>query len=69
MKYATAYGMNPKISEYDYEMAGIRRICQVTSTFSGITFESFDDMVTTSLNRAREHGTETESPLEILFKL
>ena len=31
--------------------------------------KSFDDMVTTSLNRAREHGTETESPLEILFKL
>ena len=68
-KFATVYGRNPAMDQYAYEMAGIRRICQVTSTFTGITFESFDDMVTTSINRARENGTETESPLEALFKL
>ena len=54
---------------FDYEMASIRRICQVTSTFTGITFESFDDMVTTAINRSREHGNETPSPLEDLLKL
>lgn len=68
-KFATVYGRNPSIDQYGYEMAGIRRICQVTSTFTGITFESFDDMVTTSVNRARENGHETDSPLEMLFKL
>lgn len=68
-KFATVYGRHPEISQYEYEMAGIRRICQVTSTFTGITFESFDDMVTTSINRARENGHETESPLEDLLKL
>ena len=69
LKFAKIIGKNPSMSQYDYEMASIRRICQVTSTYTGITFESFDDMVTTGVNRAREHGNETESPLEALFKL
>lgn len=68
-KFAVMYGRNPDIDQYAYEMASIRRICQVNSTFTGITFESFDDMVTTSINRARENGAEAESPLEALFKL
>ena len=68
-KFSEVYGKNPDIDQYDYEMAGIRRICQLTSTFTGITFESFDDMATTSINRARDKGEETESPLEMLFKL
>lgn len=68
-KFAEIYGRNPNIDLFDYEMAGIRRICQVTSTFTGITFESFDDTVTMSLNRARDNKKETDSPLESLFKL
>lgn len=68
-KFGAVLSKNPSLSEYAYEMAGIRRICQVNSTFTGITFEAFDDMVTTSINRAREHGVENESPLEMLFKL
>ena len=68
-KFSEMYGKNPDIDQFGYEMASIRRICQVTSTFTGITFESFDDMTTSSINRARENGHETESPLEMLFKL
>ena len=68
-KFAKIIGKKPDTSLYDYEMASIRRICQVTSTFTGITFESFDDMVSTAINRSRTGGQETESPLEDLFKL
>lgn len=68
-KFAEIYGKDPHTNLFDYEMAGIRRICQVTSTFTGITFESFDDTVTMSLNRSRDHKKETDSPLEVLFKL
>ena len=68
-KFAKVIGRHPDMSLYDYEMASIRRICQVTSTFTGITFESFDDMVSTAINRSRTGGVETESPLESLFKL
>ena len=70
MKFAKIAGRKgSNVSMYDYEMASIRRISQLTSTFTGITFESFDDMVTTSINRSRDHRNETESPLEELFKL
>lgn len=68
-KFAKIIGKHPDMNLYDYEMASIRRICQVTSTFTGITFESFDDMVSTAINRSRTGGIETESPLEELFKL
>ena len=68
-KFAKIIGKNPNTSLYDYEMASIRRICQVTSTFTGITFESFDDMISTAINRSRTGGQETQSPLEDLFKL
>lgn len=60
---------NSKVSEYDYMMASVRQVCQYASTFSGITFEDFDSMVTTSINREREKKKETDSPLEAIFKM
>lgn len=58
------------ITMYDYIMASIRRICQLTSTFTGITFEDFDSMVSTAINRSKnKSGPEPYSPLEELFKL
>jgi hypothetical protein len=68
-KFAKVIGKDPEHDPFDYEMASIRRICQVTSTFTGITFESFDDMVSTAINRSKTGGTENPSPLEDLFKL
>ena len=50
-------------------MASIRQICQYTSTFTAVTFEDLDSMVTTSLNRERENIPETESPIEKIIKM
>lgn len=69
-RFGTVYAMHPdKISLYDYEMASFRRICQLSSTFAGITFECFDDMVTSGVNKSRTNADETYSPLEDLLKL
>ena len=68
-KFSSVAGKDPKVSEYDYTMASIRQICQWTSTFTGLWFEDFDSMVTTSLNRTREKVEEAESPLEKIIKM
>ena len=58
-----------KISQYDYVMNNIRQVCQYTSTFAGLTFEDFDTMATTSVNRTRNKEVEAYSPIENLLKL
>lgn len=58
-----------RVSDYDYKMVSVRQVCQYASTFSAITFEDFDSMVTTSVNREREHRKENDSPVEALFKM
>lgn len=69
-KFAKIYGKpNSTASEYDYMMASIRQICQYASTFSAITFEDMDSMITASVNREREKKPESDSPVENLFKL
>ena len=56
------------VSDYDYATASIRQICQYNSTFSALTFEDMDSMITTSLNKSRENVKEVESPLEQIIK-
>lgn len=68
-KFAHVIGKDPNVSQYDYVMNNIRQICQYTSTFTALTFEDLDAMVTTSLNRTRTHGAEAASPIEDLLKL
>jgi hypothetical protein len=69
MKFSHAINDIPGITEYDYQMNNIRQICQYTSTFSSLVFEDIDSMITTSLNRTKNHGNEAFSPVEMLFKL
>lgn len=70
IKFAKIIGKpDSKVSEYDYNMASIRSICQYSSTFSAITFEDMDSMITASINRLRDKKEESESPVEALFKL
>lgn len=69
-KFAHVIGEDPdNVSQYDYKMASIRQICQYTSTFTAITFEDIDSMITTSLNRARNKTPEAESPIEKIIKM
>lgn len=68
-KFSKVAGSNADISLYDYEMLSIRQACQYSSTYSAMTFEDFDSMAITSLNRSREKKKENESPLEEIIKL
>lgn len=56
------------VGDYDYVMASIRQICQYNSTFTALTFEDFDSMATTSLNKSREKVKEITSPVEQIIK-
>lgn len=67
-KFSTVIGKDPNVSEYDYKMAKIREICQYASTFSAMTFEDINSMITTSVNRTRENKEEMVSPVEKIIK-
>ena len=69
-KFAHVIGKDPKgVSQFDYKMVNVRQICQFTSTFTAVTFEDIDSMITTSLNRTREKKAETASPIEKVLKM
>lgn len=68
-KFSTVIGKDPNVSQYDYSMSNIRNICKYTSTFTGITFEDIDLMITTALNRSNNKIKEEEAPTEVLLKL
>ena len=54
--------------EFDYKFASIRQICQYNSTFTALTFEDIDSMITSSLNKSRNNIKERESPIEQIIK-
>lgn len=67
--FASLYGRDESISPYNYETVGSRQICQYASTFSSLTFEDMDSMITTSINRSRHKGKESYSPVEDVIKM
>ena len=69
IKYSRAAAKNPKISEYDYKMMNSRQVCQYTSTFTAMTFEDIDSMVTTSINKTKTHEPEPYVPTEDIIKM
>lgn len=68
-KFAQLYGSDLSVGEHDYITASIRQICQYASTFTSVTFEDIDSMITTSLNRTRTKGKETFTPVEEIIKM
>lgn len=69
LKFSNVISKDTNMSEYDYETNNIRQICQNTSTFTALTFEDQDTMITSSLNRSKTGGNEAYSPIEMLLKL
>ena len=67
-KFASVFGKDPNVSEYDYQTCNIRRACQYASTFSAITFEDVDTMITASLNRSAQNKEEAYTPIEEIIK-
>ena len=57
-----------EVGDYDYVNVSIRQVCQYSSTFTALTFEDMDSMITASLNRSMEHVKEVDSPLEQIIK-
>lgn len=57
-----------EVSQYDYKTANIREICARESTFTAITFEDMDSMLTTSLN-TRDKSQQIVSPIEKIIKM
>ena len=68
-KFATVYGQSANASPFAYRMINNRQISQYASTFTAMTFEDFDAMVTASVNRTMQHKEETISPLEKIIKM
>lgn len=68
-KFSHYLAKNPKASMYDYRPSNMREICSRNSTFAALTFEDFDTMVTTSLNRTQYNKKQVESPIEKIIKM
>lgn len=68
-RFGITKGKNPSVSETDYKAAGIREVCSRNSTFSALTFEDMDSMITTSININKYGKEEKESPLEKIMKM
>ena len=67
--FAKLYGSDLSVSPYAYKTVSTRQICQYASTFSSLTFEDMDSMITTSINRSRDKGVEQFSPVEEIIKM
>lgn len=68
-KFCKKYGSDLSVSDFDYGLASIRQICQYASTFTALTYEDIDTMITTSINRQREGKEEAETPIEKIIKM
>lgn len=68
-KFSKYINRNPKVSRIHYRSANVREICSRNSTFSAITFEDFDRMMTSSLNMNKYNKNQVESPIEKVIKM
>lgn len=64
LAFRKVIGKNKKISEYDYATANMREIAELGSTFTALTFEDIDTMITASINRKLYNREEAQSPVE-----
>ena len=67
-KYSRYVDKNPK-DNYGYRASNIREICSRNSTFTALTFEDFDMMVTSSLNMNKYNKKQVASPIEQVIKM
>lgn len=65
--FAKVYGTSG-VSPYDYIAVSARDICKYTATFTAMTYEDFDAMVTSSVNRDLKNLTDAVSPFEEVIK-
>lgn len=70
LKYGQHLAKNftPGKKQLEYSLANVRTICKNNSSFAGISFENFDEMVTSAINNNKYNRTETKTPLEDVIK-
>jgi hypothetical protein len=64
LPFRKVIGKNKKVTEYDYKTANMREIAELGSTFTALTFEDIDTMITASINRNLYKRQEAQSPVE-----
>lgn len=70
LKYGQYLSKNfdPNKKQLEYSMANVRSICANNSSFAGVSFENFDEMITSAINTNKYNRKETKSPLEEVIK-
>ena len=62
--FGAVLGKDPKHSPYDYITASPREITKLESTFTGISFENIDEVLTSAVVGGKENREENISPME-----
>ena len=62
--FGSVLGKDPKHSPYDYITASPREITKLESTFTGISFENMDEVLTSAVVGGKENRDENISPME-----
>ena len=62
--FGAVLGRDPKHSPYDYVTASPREITKLESTFTGISFENMDEVLTSAVVGGKENRDENISPME-----
>lgn len=62
--FGAVLGRDPKHSPYDYITASPREITKLESTFTGISFENMDEVLTSAVVGGKENREENISPME-----
>ena len=68
-KFSKYINNKPDVSKTLYRASNIREICSRNSTFTALTFEDFDTMMTASLNMNKYNKKQVESPIEKVIKM
>lgn len=68
-KFSKYINSNPNVPKDYYRASNIREICSRNSTFTALTFEDFDTMMTASLNMNKYNKKQVESPIEKVIKM
>ena len=68
IRFGAVLGKDPNHSVYDYDAVSPRELTKINSTYTGITFENMDEMITAGVNRANKNTPESISPMEEIMK-
>jgi hypothetical protein len=66
--FGSILGKNPKHNMYDYKTVSSRELTAANSTFNGLIFEDWDEMVRSGCVGTKTNRKENVSPMEEVMK-